>query len=368
MKKVLMVAGGMNVGGLENMLMNFIRYGDNKNIRFDFMLNYEGEHYYSEEIRRYGGTIYTMPRLKPKNIFRYPAEVIKFFIKHKGEYDVLHGNLTSVGMIYLPAAKIFGKIKKRIIHAHYTSTEQNHYERLERLMLYPLRFLSDYYFACSDMAGEFCFGKHILNKPNYRMIHNGVDCDKFDYNEQLRAEIRKKMGLDDQFVIINIGRLEEQKNQRYLLKIVEELKKRDIRAKILVAGEGSLRPELEKIIRDKDLGDFVSLLGLRDDMAELMQASDAFILTSLFEGLPVAGIEAQAAGLPCILADTITKELDITGNTKFISLDADIDLWIDAIISAMDFKRKSTSDIIKNKGYDIKREAKWLSDFYMSDN
>lgn len=368
MKKVLMIAGQMNVGGLENMVMNFIRYGDRTNIHFDFMVNYDGEQFYNDEIRSYGGNIYVMPRLKPKNIIKYPAALIKFFRAHKGEYDVVHGNLTSVGVFYLPISKWFGKVKKRVIHAHYTSTEKNHYEKLEKLMLFPLRFLSDYYFACSDMAGEFCFGKKILSKKNYRMIHNGVDCDRFDFNPKVREETRKELGIKDEFVLLNVGRLEEQKNHRYLLEIASEMKKRGKAVKVLIAGEGALRPELEEIINRENLGDSVVLLGLRNDIDRLMQAADAFILTSLFEGLPVAGIEAQAAGLPCILADTITRELDITNKTQFVSLKNGIENWLEAVSNAMNCERKSTADIIRSKGYDIKAEAEWLSEFYKQES
>ncbi|MBP3359366.1 MAG: glycosyltransferase [Clostridia bacterium] len=363
MKKVLMVAGQMNVGGLENMVMNFVRYSDRKNIHFDFMLNYEGEQFYFDEIRSFGSNIYVMPRLKPKNMIKYPLALIKFFRQHRGEYDVLHGNLTSVGVFYLPIAKIVGKVKKCAVHAHYTNTEKNHYEKLERLMLFPLRFLADYYFACSDMAGAFCYGKNILKKDNYKLIHNGVDCDKFDYNPRLRAEVRRELDIGEEFVLLNVGRLMEQKNQRLLLNIAAELKKRGMAVKVLIAGIGDLREELEDIIRQKELADCAVLLGLRNDVDRLMQAADAFILTSIFEGLPVAGIEAQAAGLPCIMADTITTELDITGNTCFVPLH-DMDAWVGAVLKAMKHERKSTADIIKGKGYDIKTEAGWISDFY----
>lgn len=364
MKKVLMIVGQMNVGGLENMIMNFIRYGDKENIHFDFMVNYEGEMFYNDEIRSYGGKIYVMPRLKPQNIIKYPLSLIKFFIKHRGEYDVVHGNLTSVGVFYLPVAKIFGAVKKRVIHAHYTSTKKNHYEKIERLMLLPLRFLSDYYFACSDMAGRFCFGKNIIGKKNYRMIHNGVDCDKFNFDPKVREEERKKLEIKDEFLLMNVGRLEEQKNHRLLLEIISEMKKNGKSVKLIVAGEGSLRPELEDIIRKKNLENDVALLGVRNDINRLMQAADAFILTSLFEGLPVAAIEAQASGLPCILSDAITRETDITHNVHFVPLKGEIKNWVEAIESAMTYKRKSTAHIIKSQGYDIKAEAKWLSEFY----
>ncbi len=364
MKKVLMIAGQMHIGGLENMVMNFVRYGDRENIQFDFMVNYAEEKFYNDEIRSYGGKIYVMPRLKPKNMIKYPLALIKFFREHKGEYDVVHGNLTSVGVFYLPIAKVVGKVKKTIIHAHYTSTEKNHYEKLERLMLFPLRFLADYYFACSDMAGEFCFGKRVLAGDNYRMIHNGVDCDKFDYNEEIREEMRKSLGITDEFVLLNVGRLEEQKNQRFLLEIAAAMKDKKIR--VLIAGEGSLQPELEEIIEKEGIADKVSLLGLRGDIDRLMQASDAFILTSLFEGLPVTGIEAQAAGLPCVLADTITKELDIIGNTEFVPLNKGTDVWVEAIERAMQKERVSAAEKMRAAGYDIKAEARYLSDFYKS--
>lgn len=363
MKRVLMVAGNVGVGGLETMLINFVRHGDRDNIQFDFMLNYDKLGIYAEEIRKYGGEIYIMPRLKPQNVIKYPLSVWKFFKEHKGEYDIVHGNLTSVGIIYLPIAKFFG-VPVRIIHAHYTSTEKNHYEKLERFMLFPLRFCADWYFACSDKAGAFCYGKKKLSKNNYRLIRNGVDCEKFEYNKHIRSEMRQELKInEDEFVLLNVGRLEEQKNQRLLIKIMSKLNNKSVR--LLIAGEGSLRNELEELIDKLGLRAKVTLLGVRHDIEKIMQAADAFILTSIFEGLPVTGIEAQAAGLPCVLADTITTEMDITGRCEFVSIYKGEEPWIKAIEKVMEYPRESTAELMKKAGYNIKEEARELSRFYL---
>ncbi|MEG2381405.1 MAG: glycosyltransferase [Oscillospiraceae bacterium] len=365
MKKVLVVAGKMHCGGLETMVMNFFRHLDRTQVSFDFMLNYEEPGIFDDEIRKLGGKIFIMPRLLPKNIFKYISSVNKFFKVHKGEYDILHGHITSAGVIYLIIARIHG-IKTRIIHSHYAETKNNKYGRLEKLMLLPLRFCADYYFACSDKAAKFCFGKNIINKPNYKLIKNGIVVEKFLFNPETRLKIRNEMNVSDKFVICNIGRFEEQKNHEFLLEVFNNVHKIDKDSVLLLIGSGSLLEKSKAKIKSYNLEKAVIIYEYRNDIAEVLQGIDAFVLPSIFEGLPVVGVEAQAAGLKCLFADTITSETDFTGNCEFLSLESPLNTWVEAILAMKNYKRENMKSYIENAGYDIKKQTEWLQNFYLT--
>lgn len=365
MVKVLMVAGQMNYGGLETMLMGFLRNIDSNKVHIDFMLNYEKPGVFDDEIRSIGSRIFIMPRLKPQNLFKYIKAVNAFFKEHKGEYDAVHGNLTSVGVIYLTLARKFG-VKTRIIHAHYSNVKGNKYSFLERLMLKPLKYCATHFFACSDAAGRFCFGEKITKQPNYTIIKNGVDLSRFSFNENIRGGIRKEMKLEHDYVILHVGRFELEKNHTFLLKVMSEYIKRDAQAVLLLAGTGSLKAEIEDEANKLNINSKVRFLGVRDDIDMLMQAADIFVLPSLHEGLPVSGIEAQAAGLKCLFSDAVTKEADITGNCEFLPISQeDGGKWVYALAEAKNSKRVKTDEIITQNGYSISCQAKWLENFYL---
>lgn len=364
-ERVLVVAGRMHYGGLETMIMNFFRLMDRDKVVYDFMLNYEEKGVFDDEITALGGKIFIMPRLKFRNTVRYIKEVNAFFKKHKGEYQIVHGHLTSVGVIYLLLAKLHG-VKTTVIHAHYTCTDACFKGRIERLALLPLRFCADYYFACSDMAGAFCFGKDKLKKDNYKLVKNGIFVEKFSYDKEVRESKRAEMGLKDRFVILHIGRFEQQKNHTFLIDVFEKIYRRDKSAVLLLVGDGSLMQKMQEKVKRLGILEAVKFLNVRDDISELLQAADVFLLTSVYEGLPVVSIEAQASGIYCVLADTITKEADITGNCSFLSLKSSPDVWAEEVLKYKNYDREDTTYKIKAAGYDIREQASWLQGFYLN--
>ena len=191
--------------------------------------------------------------------------------------------------------------------------------------------------------------------------------DKYRYNVEVRTQKRKELGLSDEFVIGNVGSFKPQKNQQFLINVFNELLNevpQKAHYRLMLVGEGALRTELEKKVNELGIKSYVLFTGSRDDVDELLQAMDVYALPSLYEGLPVTGIEAQAAGLPCIFSDTITKEVKIC-NTKYLSLDDEY-AWAREILKLQYFERKDTSDIVHKRGYDIKMEAKKLEDYYRS--
>lgn len=359
-----MVAGKMDRGGLEAMLMGFFRNIDRQQVTFDFLLHYAEEGFYDSEIKALGGNIFYLPRLKPQNLFRYLVALIRFFRRHKGEYDIIHGHLTSVGILYLPIAKLFG-VKTTIIHAHYADTKGNRYALLERLMLLPLRFCADYYFACSDKAAKFCFGNRITKKQNYKLIKNAVDTAKFAFQPELRRIKRKELGIaENAFAVLHVGRFEQEKNQAFLLDVLTELIKEESNAVLIIVGEGSLRKTVTERAAEMHLTDAVRFTGARNDVNEILSAADSFVLPSFFEGLPVSGIEAQTSGLPCIFSDRVTTEIDVTGNCSFVPL-SDSALWANTLLQCKNKPRTDKSDTVRGAGYDIRQQAKELEAFYL---
>ena len=365
-KRVLVVVGRMHYGGIETMLMNIMRNMDREKVMFDFMVNYEEPGAYDEEIRAMGGKIYLMPRLFLKNTFRYIKALNEFFAAHKGEYEILHGHLPSAAVVYLNIAKRYG-VKTRILHAHSASIRRRWKQYVERPLVLLARGSADYYFACSDEAGAYCFGKRRLGKPNYQLVRNGIMVERFLYNEKLREESRRSEGLEGKFVIGHVGRFVEPKNHKKLIEIFAEVAKLREDAILILVGDGPLMEPCRKQVAALELENRVRFLGMRGDMDALYMAMDVFLLPSLYEGLPVAAIEAQAAGLRCFFSDAITKSADATGMCRYLPLNESAAAWAREIAACTDgYGRTCQKDAIAKAGYDAAVQAKWLEEFYLA--
>jgi len=234
----------------------------------------------------------------------------------------------------------------------------------ERFTIFLSRFFADYYFSCSDAAARFCFGKNVTNKSNYSLIKNGVNVNDFTFDKEKRNEKLVKLNIENRFVIGHVGRFEPEKNHEFILDVFNEVYKKDENAILMLVGEGSLKKHVEQRAVNMGLIDNIMFLGKRNDVNELMQVFNVFLLPSFFEGLPVVGVEAQASGLPCIFADTITTETDITGLCKFLSLE-NKEEWVTAILSAKGKARINTQKLLKKAGYDVESQTKWLEKFYL---
>ena len=213
------------------------------------------------------------------------------------------------------------------------------------------------------MAGEFVFG----NKEEFCIYNNAIDAKRFGYDINKRVQARKELKIsDDVFVIGHIGRFNTQKNHTFLIDIMSEINKKDPKAVLLLIGEGDLEEHIKNKVDELGLENNVMFLGVRSDVDRLYQAMDVFVMPSLFEGLPVSGVEAQAAGLKCIFSDTITEQTMLTSNVEFISLDRGTAIWADEILKwYKGYDRRDQINIIERAGYDIKKQAKQLQNFYI---
>lgn len=357
--RILHVLAGMNRGGAEAFVMNIYRNIDRTKVQFDFILFRQEECEFNNEIRNLGGKIYWVPRYNGKNHFKF-KKTWNNFLKEHPEYKIIHGHVRSTASIYLKIANKHGLTT--IAHSHNTSSGKGVDAVVKNVLQYPIRIIANYCFACSKSAGEWLFGK----KNNFHVLNNAIDTAKFIFNDKIRDEKRKELNIKNKLVIGNVGRFHIQKNHTFLIDVFKEIHDKNEDAVLLLVGDGELRSSIEKKIKILKLVDNVILTGVRSDIPELLQAMDVFVFPSLFEGLGIVVVEAQAAGLPCIVADTIPKEAYLTDLIENLSLEDSLAIWADKILEHINHKRKDTYQEIVKCGYDIKETVKWLEEFYLT--
>lgn len=371
--RVLQVLGRLDRGGAETMIMNLYRRIDRERIQFDFVLHTTDECEYSAEVRKLGGRIYSVPAYGVGTAWRYKKAWKKFFEAHP-EYQIIHSHIRSTASIILKCAKKYGL--HTIAHSHNTRTESGIKGMVKRFLQKGIVRYADDLMACSKRSGEWLFGTENCRGENFYVLNNAIDTTIFKYNEETRLAIREELGVGDETVIGHIGRMEEQKNHTRLLTIFREYINENKNVKLWLIGEGPLRSTIEEQIKNLGLGENVRILGVRDDVPRLMQAMDAILFPSLYEGLPVTLVEAQAAGLPILMSDTITDEVILTNLVATESLDSKDSVWVQGLARMLDLgengkqSAKNSADrtgydsLVADKGYDITMTAEWLTKFY----
>lgn len=362
MNRILCVMGTLNCGGAETMWMNIYRKIDRNRIQFDFVVHTNETCFYDEEIRLLGGEIYHCPRYTGKNHSAYKKWWKKFFQEHD-EYAILHSHVRSTASIFFPIARKAGCVT--IIHSHNTSSGRGLKAIAKKFLQFWLRYSSDYYFACSEQAGKWLFGKRIANEGKIYLLKNAINVEKFTFDDSIRAKKRKELGIEGNSVAVgHVGRFEEQKNHIFLIDIFTNVAIMQSNAKLILVGKGEKLEYIKNKVRELGISDRILFLQDRHDVNELLQAMDVFLFPSLYEGLPVSLIEAQAAGLPCVISDTISKEVDITDLVVRKSLKLSPAVWAENIISIAGTKRKSQGEKLKYAGYDITDTSQKLVEFY----
>lgn len=356
--RVLQVVNDMHRAGLETMLMNYYRNINREDIQFDFLTHRAYKSDYDDEIISLGGKMYYAPRLYPQNYLQYFKWMRTFFYDHP-EYQIIHSHIDTMSYLPLLAAKK-ARIPVRIAHSHNTSIDKDFKYPLKQFFRTQITSVANEYCACGQEAGKFLFGYH-----QFKVIPNAIETDQFVYNEKNRNDVRKKLKLIDKFVIGHVGRLSYQKNHSFLIDIFEELYRYDSNARLLLIGTGEKEKELRDRVHHYGLDQVVYFLGSRDDVNELYQAMDVFVMPSFFEGIPVTGIEAQFSGLTCLFSDKVPKEVDFSGNCKFISLNKKKSEWILEIMKEKTFEnRAAKSQKVTDSCYNIKNAYKILERYY----
>ena len=363
--RVLHVIGIMNRGGAETMIMNLYRHIDRSKVQFDFVENSSEPAVFDEEILSLGGRIFRCPHYNGKNHFTYVKWWNDFFKAHPKEYPIVHGHLGSTASIYLSVAKKYGSYA--IAHSHSSGTDHSLHANLYQIMSYNTRNVADYFFACSEAAGKERFGSKVVSGDHYAVLNNAIDVNRFSYNPSVRNAVRDELGIGQiQLVVGHIGRYTKEKNHEFILKIFSELKKMDSNARLLMVGDGTLRTHIMQMAEQASLSSDVIFTGVRSDVERLVQAMDVFVLPSLYEGLPVTMVEAQTAGLPCIISDKVPSECILTeGLVDIMTLSASPEAWAEKILAKRAIPRTDRRAEIAAHGFDITTEAVKLQEFYL---
>lgn len=360
--RVLHVIGIMNRGGAETMIMNLYRNIDRNKVQFDFVENSSEPAAFDEEILSLGGKIYRCPHYNGKNHFAYVKWWNTFFQKHSGEYPVVHGHLGSTAAIYLSVAKKHGVYT--IAHSHSAGSGSAMY----RMFAYPTRYIADKFFACSKDAGISRYGKTVGNDSiRCQVLNNAIDARRFSFNQETRKQVRSELHIAENAIVIgHVGRFVEAKNHLFLIDVFADVRKRDPNAVLLLIGDGERRAEIQAAIAEKRLEDAVILTGVRSNVWDFYQAMDVFVFPSVYEGLPVSLVEAQAAGLPCCVSSNVPKDSAITDLVQFISLEDRSEKWAEIALRSVKTSRPDMLSEIQNAGFDVISTANWLENFYLN--
>lgn len=344
--RVLQVVPNMNSGGIENYIMNMLRTLDRSKIHFDFLEHHSGISFFDKEIESFGCKIYRIPVVENRDIIAYYKELNKLF--QENNYQIVHGHMASLAVFYLYAAQQNG-VPVRIVHSHGTS----HLNTLKGYMKYILFKQAKRYanvrFACSKEAGEYLFGNN-----TFTIVKNAIDTSRFAFDKDLRDFVRKKIGINEStFLIGHIGRFNLQKNHEFLIEILKSIRNIRSDVKLLLVGEGETKERIVSMVKDLSLSENVIFQNVTNDPQAWYSAMDALVMPSLFEGLPLVGIEAQCSGLPCFFSSSITREVKISNLSHFISLNDSPDTWAkDILLTSKDILRSEYKQLVKKTGYD----------------
>ena len=359
MIRVLHCVNNMHRAGLETMLMNYHRRIDRSKVQFDYLVHRDFEADYDREILSLGGKIHRLPTLNPFSQ-GYLRALDAFFAQHP-EYKIVHSHLDCMAGIPLKAAKAHG-VPVRIAHAHSTNQTLD--------LKYPLKLYfkrgiaaeSTHRFACAEDAGKWMF-----SGAPFQVLHNAVDTALYRADAAQRAQVRSELSIaQESRVIGHVGRFATPKNHAFILQIFAAIYKNNPQATLLLVGDGELRSQIEKQADALGLRDRIIMTGVRTDVHRLLQAMDVFLFPSIYEGLPVSIVEAQAAGLPCLISDKVPIQCKLTDLVWQLSLSDSADFWAQKVLEVASIPRTDTSAQIRNAGFDIAENAQKLTDFYLT--
>ena len=356
--KILHITYGFNGGGVGFVIANYCTRRPLKNIQFEIVGEDIGKkHLLHDRFERAGFQIhYVTPKKKNllKNIIQM-ARLLQF-----GKYDAVHVHFEEWSFLYLGLAKLY-RIPIRIVHAHMAhsphAVRRPHY-RVFRLLLNRWATAR---MACSQDAGDYLFQGNA-----YTLLRNAIDVQHYTFQPEIRARVRERMGLDGHFVVGTVGRLSEPKNPLFTVKIFGEICKREPTALLLLVGQGEMESQVRQEVKRLGLQERVQFLGLRTDVPELLQAMDVFLLPSIFEGLGIVYVEAQAAGLQTFASNVVVpKEACMSEQyLHFIGLDEDETVWAEKILACKNVERQDLSALVAEKGYSIVQEVEHLEQYY----
>lgn len=320
MMRVLHVVSVMDMGGMENYIMNLYRKIDRTELQFDFLVHHGRRGVFEDEIEALGGHVYHTTLMDDFNLIRYLRKLDELF--RSTQYRIVHGHLGSTAFFYLGAAERHG-VPARILHSHCPGHPNTIKGYIKHILFHFSPIHANVRLACSTPAGEYQF-----RKAPFEVVPNGIDVERFRFSEQSRREVRSELDLEGRFVVGHVGRFYYEKNHPYLLRIFRALRERVPDAVLLLLGDGALLEQTKAQARSMGLEDSVRFMGVIRDCAPYYQAMDAFVLPSIYEALPLTGIEAQCAGLPCLFSEGVSAEVRLDAQAEFLPIGPeDVQLW-----------------------------------------
>lgn len=358
--RIAQIMGKWLGGGVESVVMNYFRNIDREKIQFDFICDEDSTDIPYQEIESLGGRVIICPPYQ--KLPKYIKELKKIF--KDNNYKIVHSNINALSVFPLYAAKKAG-VPVRIAHSHSTSNKKEWKKTLVKNLLRPFsKVYATDYFACTEHAGRWLFGDKAFNQSKVTVINNGIDISEYEYNEKIRKEMRKELGYKDADLVIgHVGRFMKQKNHEFIIDIFDALHKENDNYKLMLVGQGPLMDEIKDKVNSLGLTDSVKFLGQRSDANKLYQAMDLFLFPSLYEGLGMVLIEAQASGLPCVASTEVPDIANVTSNLVFLDLDDSIFNWV-KVISGMVTQNDRIIVNDKIDLYNIEKEKSKLERYY----
>lgn len=366
--RVLVVAP-LGVGGVTNMMINIQKHLNREEINFDYLVFHERKEPCEDQVLKMGSRklIASVDNIGMQPLRRLLRlnEIRK--VCKENAISILHYNADSPADLTNIIAAKWGGVKYITIHSHNAGygTAGKGIRFVSKILRPFIPLFCDNYWGCSDLASRFLFSKSIIDSGKYNLLPNGISLQKYDFNPIIRKEVRKELGVEGKFVVGHVGRFSDQKNHSYLLDIFSKVYEKDKSAVLLLFGVGERMGSMKKKAVDLGIWDVTIFYGVSSQMDRMWQAMDVFVMPSLHEGLPVAGIEAQANGLPIILSNYITREVDVTGRSEFLSIHDPPEIWVNAILKHKGQKRVSGVMELKKANYDIQNTADTVSQLYL---
>ncbi|MDP8212612.1 MAG: glycosyltransferase family 1 protein [Candidatus Zapsychrus exili] len=362
--RVLHIVLIMSRNGVPNFIMNYYRNIDRSKVQFDFAVHYSRKAKYNDEILKLGGKIHYIG--SEKSFFTYFRNLRK--VLKNNDYDAVHAHINFYNLFVIVVALISG-VKVRVSHSHNSYIEVSPFRRfVKNIMKVLINLLATKKLACSELAAQWLYGKRQWRKGKTMVISNAIQTDLFKYDSVTSSTKRAELGIDNELVIGHVGNFVYLKNHEFIIDVFNEIYKKKQDTKLFLVGKGVLKEKIIKKVHSLGLEKHVEFLGERDDISELMQAFDVFLMPSIAEGLGFVLIEAQSCGLRCVVSDDLPKEAKVADSAKFISLKETPEKWAELILneSKIQYNKVKMNKVVRAAGYNIKDEAIILENMYLN--